>query len=98
MAKRSKKERKQLGLELSQELSDMLESAVAEFGGTRPSNAIEVLDLCLPLWIEIKRQKKSEELEQMKAALEMASGKRAGRRPKQGDQDRETVAPRRKRK
>ena len=98
MTKRSTKERNQLGLELSSDLNDLLESAVAEFGGSRPSNALEVLRLCLPMWIELKRQQRTEELEQMKEALEVALGKRAGWRHRTGDQDQETVAPRRKRK
>lgn len=78
MTKRSKKERKQVGLELSSKLNDLLESAVAAFGGSRASNAIEVLDLCLPIWIEIKRQQKAYEREQMKAALEIAVRKYMG--------------------
>lgn len=100
MTKRSTKERNQLGLELSSELNDLLETAVAEFGGSRPSNALEVLRLCLPMWIELKRQQKSEEVEQLKAALEIAMGKRPGQPPKTVNQDQEqgTVAPRRKRK
>jgi hypothetical protein len=78
MSKRPKKERKQVGLELSSKLNDLLESAVAAFGGSRASNAIEVLDLCLPIWIEIKRQQKSCEHEQMRAALEIALSKFTG--------------------
>jgi hypothetical protein len=58
--------------------SNVHSHAVAAFGGSRASNAIEVLDLCLPIWIEIKRQQKSYEHEQMRAALEIALSKFTG--------------------
>jgi len=98
--KRSKKERKQVGLELSAELYDLLESAVAEFGGSRPSNAIEVLDLCLPIWIELKRQQKADERERMKEALEIALRKYSRQPPETGEQEQDqgTAGTRRKRK
>src|SRR5262245_17645973 len=53
----------------------MLESATSEFGGSRPSHAIEVLELCFPLWMELKRQQKVYEREQIRAALESAMRK-----------------------
>ena len=76
--KRPKKERRQVGLEISKKLNDLLDAAVAAFGGSRASNAVEVLDLCLPIWIEIKRQQKSDESERMRAALMVALSERFG--------------------
>ena len=64
MTRKPKKERKQVGLELNSKLNDLLESAVAAFGGSRASNAIEFLDLCLPIGIELKWQQKTQEREQ----------------------------------
>lgn len=72
MTRRSKKERKQLGLELNPELNDMIESAVAELGGSRASNVIEMLTTCFPIWFKLKVQQKNEEIKRLQAALDIA--------------------------
>ncbi len=73
--------------------------AVAAFGGSRASNAIEVLGLCLPIWIELKRQQKADERERMRQALEIALSKYHRKSPRSGeqDQDQEAVISRQKR-
>ena len=80
----------------------MLESAVSAFGGSRASNVVEVLDLCLPIWLELKRQLKAEERERMREALEIALSKYHRKPSKTGEQDQDqdqgSVAPRQKRK
>jgi hypothetical protein len=99
MTKRSKKERNQVGLEIDPKLNELLESAVAELGGSRASNVLDALNLCFPIWFELKRQQKAEEHEQIRAALEVALGKRFPEHfRKTADQDQDQETPRRKRK
>lgn len=68
---------------LEDEPSKLLTAYVKDFGGSRSGVASEVLNLCLPLFIAIRRQKRMEEREEMQRALETVLGKPSAESPQQ---------------
>lgn len=59
----------------------LLESAASEFGLKPAQLAAETLALALPIYLEIKRQHKTNERELMTRALEIALGKSPAEKP-----------------